>query len=39
MIELCSISFHYPDTGPVWFLGYMLAVIVFGLWIAKREDK
>lgn len=29
----------YPDTGPVKFLFWMLAVITLGIWWGMREDK
>jgi hypothetical protein len=34
-----TISFVYPDTGPVRFLFWMLVVIAFAIWIGMKEDK
>jgi hypothetical protein len=34
-----TVVFHYPDTGPVKFLLYMLGVIAFGIWLGMKEDK
>ena len=39
MTALHTTSFIYPDTGPVWFLFWMLCVIALAIWVGVREDK